>query len=145
MFLQSNLHVNRPLTDMLIKFDWTQIGWARGLMFPRKSVDKLSNQMRQIARENMLRLFEGKTGEGGKVRRVQFQTGPTLSYQCELFAFESVLSQVEAQNADSELAYVLQQMEQPVISANVRMEYLALKSTLRNTAKMTQFTTLNPN
>lgn len=144
-FLPSNLHVNRPLTDMLIKFDWTQMGWLRQRYFPQKKVDKLSNQMRQISRQNMLRLFEGKTGFGGKIHRVQFQTDATLSYNCEMFAFEAVIDESEAKAADSELAYEMQQMEQPLISMNLRMEYLAIKDSLRNTAKLTKNTTLNPN
>lgn len=144
-FLQSNLHVNRPLTDMLIKFDWTQMGWLRGKFFPTKPVDKLSNQMRQVARENMLRLWEGKGGEAGKIRRVQFATGPTLQYQCELFAFEAVIDAVENANADEELSYQVQQMEAPLIAMNVRMEYLAIKDTLRDPTKLTQNASLNVN
>jgi hypothetical protein len=142
-FLQSDIHINRPLTDMVLKFDPSTIGFARNRVFRRKPVDKLSNQIRSIAREQMLRLQNMKTGEQGRVGRVQFATGPTQTYTCEVFALEAMLDNIEQQNADAELQYQLNQQEAPLLAMQLGLEKLAIEDTLRDTTKLTQNVTLN--
>lgn len=143
--LNSNLHVNRPLTDMLIKFDPASIGYMRDTVWPKKPVPKLSNQIRSIAREQMLRSYNGKTVANGRVTRVDFATGPTDSYNCEVYAFEALLDAIEQENADEELQYQIQKQEAPIHAMNVALERLAIETALRDDSVWTQNTTLAGN
>jgi hypothetical protein len=144
-FLQSNLHINRPLSDMVIKFDPMSIGFARNQFFPRKPVSNLSNQIRQIDRGQLLRPYPMTAGEGGKIGRVNFATGPTLTYNATVFALEARLDNVEMANADAELQYQLNQSQAPMLALMVGLEKLAITDTLRSTANLTQNTTLASN
>ena len=144
-FLQSNLHINRPLTDMVIKFDPSNIGLMRNKFFPRKPVANLSNNIRQIAREQLLRLYPMTSGEGGKVGKVQFGTGPTQTYNATVFALEARLDNLEMGNADAELQYQLNLSQAPMWALNFGLEKLAITDTLRSTANLTQNTTLASN
>lgn len=141
--LNSNLHVNRPLSDMLQKFDPALIGYMRDIMWPKKPVGKLSNQIRSIAREQLLRSYNGKTVANGRVTRVDFATGPTDSYQCEVYAFEALLDAIEQENADEELQYQIQKQEAPIAAMNVQLERLAIETALRDTSVFTQNATLS--
>lgn len=139
---QSALHVSRPLSDMLVKFDPNLIGYWRDVIWPKKPVAKLTNQIRSIAREQLLRSYNGKTGANGRVTRVDFATGPTDSYNCEVYAFEAILDAIEQENADEELQYQIQKMEAPISAMNVWLERQAIETQLRDTNLWTQNVTL---
>ena len=136
--LQSNLHVIRPLTDYMVSFDPARIGYVRDKVWVKKPVAKLANQFRSIAREQVLRSYNGKTNAQGRVTRVDFGTGPTDAYLCEVFAFESLVDEIEQENADEELLYLLQKQRAPLAAMNTYLERLAIESRLRDTSVFTQ-------
>lgn len=136
-FLPSTLHVNRPLTDLVIAYTPSKEGWLRDRFFPRKVVDKQANQIRQISRDQLLRLYPMITGATGKVNEVQFGTDATLTYAATTFALQVVLDNWERQNADSELQYDVRQMDAPLQALNLGLEKFAILDTLRSTAVLT--------
>lgn len=137
--LLSNIHVNRPLTDYLVSFDPAKIGYVRDIAWPKKPVAKLANQFRSIAREQVLRSYNGKTNAQGRVTRVNFATGPTDTYNCEVFAFEALLDAIEQANADEELLYQIQQQRAPIAAMNTWLERLAVETNLRDTSTFTTY------
>lgn len=137
--LLSNLHINRPLTDYLISLDPGKIGYVRDIAFPKKPVPKLSNTIRSIAREQVLRSYNGKVNAQGRVTRVDFATGPTDTYNCEVYAFEALLDTIEQENADEELQYQLQKQRAPIAAMNTWLERLAIETQLRDTTQFTQY------
>lgn len=136
-FLPSNLHVNRPLTDLVIAYTPSKDGWLRDRFLPRKVVDKQSNQIRQISRDQLLRLYPMITGATGRVQEVQFGTDATLTYSATTFALQVVLDNWERQNADSELQYDVRQMDAPLQAMNLGLEKYAIVDTLRSTSVLT--------
>lgn len=137
--LLSNIHVNRPMTDYLVSMDPARIGYVRDKVWPKKPVAKLSNQIRSIAREQLLRSYNGKTSAQGRVTRIDFATGPTDAYACEVYAFEALLDAIEQENADEELQYQLQKQRAPIAAMNTWLERLAIETNLRDTAVFTQY------
>ena len=137
-FSQSNLHISRPLTDLVVAYDPAQDGMLRNFFFPRKPVDKLSNQIRQISKADMLRLYDMKAAGDSKVQEVQFRTDTTLSYSAQVYAAEAVISQLENLNADEELEYEQRQTMAAFSAMSVNLEWQAINGVLRNTAAMTQ-------
>ena len=135
--LPSNLHVNRPLTDLVIAYTPSKDGWLRDRFFPRKVVDKQANQIRQISRDQLLRLYPMITGATGRVQEVQFGTDATLTYNATTFALQVVLDNWERQNADSELQYDVRQMDAPLQALNLGLEKYAVLDTLRSTSVLT--------
>lgn len=135
-FLNGNLHVNRPLTDLVVAYTPSMNGFVRDKFFPRKIVQHQSDQVRQISRQQMLRLYPMITGPAGKVAEVQFGTDTTLTYKASTFALEAVLDNWERANADSELQYDMRQMQAPLFALSLGLEKYAVVDTLRNTANL---------
>ncbi len=142
-FLQSQLHVDRPLTDLVIAYDATQDGHIRNLFFPRKPVDKLSNQIRQISKADMLRAYDLETGSEGRIKEVKFGLDTTLSYKAIPRAAQVVLNGLESLNADEELQYEQRQTMAAFGAMAIDLEYQAVKNALRSTGVMTANTTLS--
>lgn len=142
-FNQSQLHVSRPLTDLVVSYDPNQDGFIRSKFFPRKPVGNLANQIRQISKGDLLRLYDGKVGADGRVHEVQFRLDTTLTYSCIPYAFQAVLDNLEAQNADGELQYEQRQAMAANAALQNSLEYVAVKQILRDTAVMTNNTTLS--
>lgn len=141
-FLPSNLHVDRPLTDLVVAYDPSQDDHLRNFFFPRKAVDKMSNQIRQISKADMLRAYDLEAGAEGKVKEVQFRTDTTLSYKAIPRAASVVLSGLDQLNADEELQFEQRQTMQAFASMGIDLEYQAVKNVLRSTSIMTSNTTL---
>lgn len=141
-FLPSTLHVNRPLTDLVVSYAPSSDGYLRDKLFPRKPVAHKADQIRQISRAQLLRLYPMITGPGGRVHQVQFGTDTTLTYNATTFALETTLDNEERQNADTELAYDMRQMQAPLLGLNQGLEQLAIVNTARQTSILTQNATL---
>jgi len=135
--LPSVLHVNRPLSDLVIAYTPSKDGWLRDSFLPRKVVDKQSNQIRQISRDQLLRVYPMIGGPAGRVHEVQFGTDATLTYGTTSFALQTVLDNWERQNADSELQYDVRQMDAPLQALNLGLEKYAVVDTLRSTSILT--------
>lgn len=131
------LHVNRPLTDLVVSFNPSDKGYVRSLFFPRKPVLKKSDQIRQVSKGELLRAHNAKVGPDGKVNEVQFAMDTTLSYQAITYAFAAVLDNEERQMADSELQYDMRMMQNAMLKMNTALEYVAVKQTLRDNTQMT--------
>jgi hypothetical protein len=140
-FAQSNLHISRPLSDLVISYDPAQDGMLRNFFFPRKPVDKLTNQIRQISKADLLRLYDMKAASDSKVAEVQFRTDSTLTYNAQPYAVQAVLSELEELNADEELQYEQRMTMQAFSSMSVNLEYQAINNVLRSTSVMTQNST----
>ncbi len=142
-FLQSQLHVDRPLTDLVQAYDATQDGHIRSLFFPRKPVSKLSDQIRVISKPDLLRAYDLEAGSEGRVKEVQFRTGTSLTYQAIPRAALVSLSGLDQLNADEELQFEQRQTMQAFGAMAIDLEYQAVKNVLRNTGVMTANTTLS--
>jgi hypothetical protein len=136
-FAQSQLHVSRPLTDLVVSYDPSTDGHIRSFLFPRKPVDKMINQIRQVSKADLLRAYDLKAGGEGRVAEVQFRMDSTLSYNATPFAVQAVISQLEALNADEELQYEQRQTMQAMASMGVQLEQLAINQTIRSASVMT--------
>ncbi len=130
-FAPGVLHVNRPLTDLVVSFDPSEQGYLRNVFFPRKNVDKKSNQIRQVSKGELLRLQDPKQSPDGRVKEVQFAMDTTLSYQCITYAFQAVMDAEERAMADSEVAYDMRMLQSAYLKMSTALEYLAIKDTLR--------------
>lgn len=143
-FLNSELHLNVPLTDLAVRFSPIKEGYLWSRMLPPKVVNKRSNFIRQISKGQLLRIGDYRVGTGGQVQEIQFKVDNSLSYNCIDYSVEAVLRQTEEMEADEILEYAQEQMYTCMISMNGFIEYVTIKQTLRNPAILTQNVTLTP-
>lgn len=136
--LPSNIHVNRPLSDLVIAYTPSANGFLRDKFFPRKLVAHTSDQIRSISRDQLLRIYPMITGPAGRVTQVQFGTDATQTYNCNTFSLEATLDNFERQNADSELQYDKRQMQAPLLALSLGLEKVAITDTLRSTSVLTR-------
>lgn len=141
-FLQSSLHVDRPLTDLVVAYDPSQDGMIRGHFFPRKPVSKLSDQIRQVSKPDMLRVYDLEAGSESRVKEVQFRMDTSLSYRAVPRAALVNLSGLDMLNADEEIQFEQRQVMQAMASLSIDLEYQAVNNTLRSASILTQNSTL---
>lgn len=143
-FLNSELHLNVPLTDLAVRFSPIEAGYLWSKLLPPKVTNKRSNFIRQISKGELLRIGDFRVGTGGQVQEVQFKVDNSLSYNCIDYAVEAVLRQTEDMEADEILEYSAEQIYTCMIKMNEYIEYITIKQTLRDTATLTQNVTLTP-
>lgn len=143
-FLNSELHLNVPLTDLAVRFSPIEAGYLWSKLLPPKVVNKRSNFIRQISKGQLLRIGDYRVGTGGQVQEIQFKVDPSQQYACIDYAVEAVLRQTEDMESDEILQYSQEQIFTCMISMNGFVEYVTIKQTLRNPAILTQNFSLTP-
>lgn len=143
-FLNSELHLNVPLTDLAVRFSPIEAGYLWSKLLPPKVVNKRSNFIRQISKGQLLRIGDYRVGTGGQVQEIQFKVDNSLQFNCIDYAVEAVLRQTEDMEADEILQYAQEQIYTCMISMNGFVEYVTIKQTLRNPATLTQNFSLTP-
>ncbi len=143
-FLNSELHLNVPLTDLAVRFSPIKEGYLWSKLLPPKVVNKRSNFIRQISKGQLLRIGDYRVGTGGQVQEIQFKLDTSLQYNCIDYSVQSVLRNTEEMEADEILQYAQEQMYTCMISMNGFVEYITIKQTLRDPATLTQNFALTP-
>lgn len=143
-FLNSELHLNVPLTDLAVRFSPIEAGYLWSKLLPPKVVNKRSNFIRQISKGQLLRIGDYRVGTGGQVQEVSFKVDTSLQFNCIDYAVEAVLRQTEDMEADEILQYAQEQIYTCMISMNGFVEYVTIKQTLRDPAQLTQNFSLTP-
>jgi len=85
---QSALHVNRPLTDVLIAYTQDETAFAAGRVFPEVPVMKASDIIPQWDRGDMLRDEMQRRAPTSRFARVGLRNDNTLTYSVETFGLE---------------------------------------------------------
>lgn len=144
-FNASQIHVSRPLTDLVVAYDPQEDELLHRWFFPQKSVGHLTDLIRKRSKADMLRIYETESGAGAKAARVQFRMDANLSYLARPYVAEAVLDRLEAQDADAEVNYEIEQTKAANLGVQMSVEYNAVQNILRNTAVLTANTTLAAN
>ena len=130
-FLDTQLHLNVPLTDLAISFRPDEKGWLWNRLLPPKPVTHISNYIRQIDRAALMSIPDMRSGAQGFLSEVQFKIGQTLSYTCVDYGIEVVRDRRERGNADAILKYDQRQLYTGMTKINNMLEKVAIKDTLR--------------
>lgn len=136
-FLNSELHINVPLTDYAVAFRPEVKGYLWAKLLPPKIVNKRSNFIRQISKAQLLRKYDLRVGTRGEVAEVQFKIDQNLSYLAADYSVQSVLASTEDMEADEILQYEQEQMYACLVAMHTNLEVLTIKETLRNPAILT--------
>lgn len=143
-FLNSQLHVSVPLTDLAVAFRVKKDQWLWSKLLPPKVVNKRTDLIRQISKAQLLRSYELRAGKGGAVQEIQFKIDDNQSFKCIDYAVEAVLSNTESAEADAILEYEAEQIYACVTAMEINMEIVTIRDTLRDAAVLTQNVTLTP-
>jgi hypothetical protein len=141
-FSQSRLHVAQPLVDLCVAYKPEEDDYIRNVFFPRKDVQHLTDKVRQISKGDILRLYDLDAAGDGEVREVQYRLAADITYLCKIIAAKARITSIDGKNADAALQHEMRQTKQALTSVGIRMEHLAVNSTLRQTSVMTNNDTL---
>jgi hypothetical protein len=141
-FLDSQLHINVPLTDYAVAFRPEENQYLWNTLLPQKPVRHRSDLIRQISKANLLRRQDLRVGKGGRVTEVQFKLDPNLSYNAVDYAASAILRETERMNADDILQYDQEMMYTALIYMHTNLEVLTIKETLRDPTILTNNVTL---
>lgn len=141
-FVASQIHVSRPLTDMVVAYDPAEDQLLHRWFFPSKSVQHLTDLIRKRSKADMLRIYETESGPNAKSARVQFRMDSNLSYLAKPYVAEAVMDRMEAQDADAEVQYEIEQTQAANLAVQQSIEYNTVQNILRNTSILTANTTL---
>lgn len=141
-FLDSNLHVNQALTDYAVAFRQEEAGYLWSKLLPPKVVAHRSDIIRQIDKGQLLRLYDLRVGRGGRAGEIQYKIGSNLTFNCIDYAVEAIVRATEAANADAILQHEQELIYHATIAMHTNIEYVTVKSILRDTTVMTNNTTL---
>lgn len=141
-FATGAIHVSQPLVDLCLSYKPDEDDYIRNVFFPRKPVQHDTDQVWQISKQDILRLYDLDASDHAATPTVTYRTNGTYTYTCQPFASKVVLSPREMKNADAALRHEMRQTKQALISMGIRMEYLAVNQTLRSASVMTNNETL---
>lgn len=139
-FLDSNLHINEALTDVGVGFRQDEEGFLWGKLLPQKIVKHRSDYIRQIDKGQLLRKYDLRVGQGGRIEDIQFKIGQNLFYNAIDYAVEATMRATEASNADEILQYEQELIYHALVAMHNNLEVVTIKETLRNTSFMTNNT-----
>lgn len=136
------IHVPQPLVDLCVAYDPSSDAHIRNKFFPRRPVAHTSDYIRTIDKSQMLRLYDLEMAPNSIAPTVSFKPGSNLQYNCTPFGARAAVNQYDVANADAALQFEMRATKQALLSVGVRMEYLAVISTLRSASVMTNNRTL---
>lgn len=143
-FLDSQLHINVPLTDYAVAFRPELNEYLWNTLLPQKIVSHRSDLIRQIDKGQLLRKYDLRVGKASEVTEIQFKIDQNFSYNAQDYAVRTYLRQTEQMNADAILEYAQEQMYHGLVAMHTNLEVLTIKETLRDTAQLTNNVTLTP-
>lgn len=141
-FLDSNLHYNQALTDLAVAFRQEEEGYLWSKLLPPKVVQHRSDVIRQIDKGQLLRLYDMRVGRGGRAGEIQYKIGANLTFNTIDYAIEAIVRATEASNADAILQHEQELIYHATIAMHTNIEYVTVKTILRDTAVMTNNTTI---
>lgn len=132
----TGLHVQQPLTDLVVAFQPDLNGFVRTKMFQRKVVPHLSDKIRRIVKDDLLRLYDAKAGSAGQATRVQYRIDSSLTFNATLYMLEAVVDDLDAMNADAALMHAQRQTMIANSALDLALERVAIDK-LRDTTQLT--------
>jgi hypothetical protein len=137
------VHVKKRLSDISLRFPSEQVYVGRDF-FPRKKVDHLTDFIPKWSKANVLRLDElaMSNPDDGLPPELELVLGADDSYQCRVYAVRAPDKVITRRNADPAIDYDVERTLHVRQALDLRLEYLRVKQTLRNTAIMTNNMTL---
>lgn len=96
----SDLHVNRPMTNILIAYLQEEAKFVANRVFPRVPVTKQSDIIPQWSRADFLRDEMQRRGPGSRYARVGIRNDNSLSYLAQMWGLEFPIDDVQRQNQD---------------------------------------------
>ncbi len=140
-FESGAIHAPQHLTDLCVAYNPSEDGYVRSLFFPRKPVDKETDLVAAIKKEDILRLYDLDVSGRGEIPEVTYRTAADIQYRCKPIAAKSEINPKDVKNADAAYRHEKRMTRQALTSVGIRMEYLAVKQTLRSTSVMTNYST----
>ena len=134
----SGLHVAQPLTDLVVAFKPETNGFIRSKMYQRKDVQHMTDKIRRIAKADMLRLYDGKTGPDGSFGRVQYRIDSSLTFAAQVYGFEAAVDDIDSMNADAALMHAQRQALAANYALDLALEKVAVDQ-LRSTSVLTNY------
>jgi hypothetical protein len=143
MFESGAIHAPQHLQDLCVAYVPRDDGYIRGMLFPRKPVEHETDLIAQINTADTLRLYDLDISGRAEMAEVTFRTAADITYRCKAIAAKAEINPKDVKNADAAYRFEKRQTMQALISCGIRMEYLAVKQTVRQTSIMTQNVTLS--
>lgn len=137
----NGLHLSQALTDLVGAYVPDADGYIRSRLYQRKDVSHLTDKIRQIAKADMLRLYDAKQGPDGAFGRVQYRIDSSLTFNCQVYGLEAAIDDIDAMNADAALMHAQRQTMVANNALNIALEKVAV-SQLRDTSVMTNNVTV---
>jgi hypothetical protein len=135
-FESGAIHAPQHLTDLCVSYNPRDDGYIRGVFFPRKDVSHETDLVPTVAKADTLRLYDMDVSGRGEIPEVTYRTSADITYVCTPLAAKAELNPKDMKNADAAYRHEKRQTRQANISVGIRMEYLAINQTLRNTANL---------
>ena len=144
MAFQNNaLHVPQPLVDYCVAYDPSEDSHIRNLFFPRKDIAHEVDLIHTVDTAEILRLYDLDVTGDSEVGEVEWKPGSDLTVRVQPMASKARITPALKAGADPAFQYEMRATKQAMISLGQRMEYLAVKQTMRSTSVLTQYQTFN--
>jgi hypothetical protein len=137
-FESGAIHAPQHLVDLCVAYNPRDDGYVRGAFFPRKDVPHETDLIATVNKADVLRLYDLDVSGRGEIPEITYRTGADQSYRCKPVAAKVEINPKDTKNADAAYRHEKRQTRQALISCGIRMEYLAVNQTLRQTSVMTQ-------
>lgn len=137
----TGLHIAQPLTDLVVAFKPDTSQFIRTAFFQRKDVSHLTDKIRRIAKADMLRLYDAKSGPEGLAQRVQYRIDSSITFNATLYLLEAAIDDLDQMNADAALMHAQRQTMVANTLLDLALERVAVDQ-LRDTSIMTSNVTV---
>lgn len=141
-YSSASLHTPQPLVDFCVAYDPAEEGYLRNAFFPRKDVKHQTDLIHTIDTASLLRVYDLDVTGSSDVPEVQWKAGSDLTYTVKPIGAKHRIEIATARDADEAFQYDLRATKYAMTAVSQRMEYLAVKQTLRSTSILTNYTTL---
>lgn len=142
-FSTGAIHVAQPLLDLCIAYQPSEDDYIRNEFFPKKAVQHDTDKVWTVSKADTLRLYDLDVTDVSSIPIVTYRPSGTVTFTCQPFAAATVITPHETKNADVALRHEMRQTRQALTALGIRMEYLAVNSTLRNSSVLTNYDTLS--
>ena len=137
-FASGAVHAPQHLVDLAVAYNPSEDGYVRNAVFPRKDVSHETDLIPTVNKADTLRLYDLDVSGRGEIPEVTYRTGADKTYLCKAIAAKAEVNPKDVKNADAAYRHEKRQTRQALVSVGIRMEYLAVNQTLRQTSVMTQ-------
>ena len=137
------VHVKRRLTDLSVHYPWEFKSIGEDF-FPSRPTEFLTDQFAVANKANLLALEDlSPLGDDDVPPNVELKWDADKTYKCAVYGVQSPGKWITEKNADPSLDYETERTIQLTTSLRLRLEYLRVNQRLRNTAYMTNQSTLS--